>query len=647
MSQQITIPGPGDTLAERYLILDELGRGSYGVVFKARDEENGKLVAIKTLLPQSILDREVIDRFTREAQLVSRLDHLNVISLYDYGQRDNLFYMVVEYVEGRSLTQLIEQDAPLSPEDAQHYTGQILDALAHAHEQGIVHRDLKPENILLQQPSSPEGKETVKILDFGIAKLVRGDGDEFKTLTQAGHVLGTPHYMSPEQISGDEVTAHADLYSVGIILYELLVGKHPFEGTTSTAVMVAHLRDDPPPLPGALEQSKWGAAVREALEKQPFDRVASARAFLEIISREENLDEITSIYEPSFHDGELDATLGPGSGAHLQEKTRVYQPGGIPRLSAGPNTRPPDSYSPKHPPMPNFGSEPVASFESQYPLVDKSSETTRQWSKEHDEEGFGRLQDLRSGAAASASRSFDDSIAAHIPSHDEPAPAMVAPAATAEKKGSSMPLLIGVVALLALFLGLVGFVLFYEQQPTDVQASQLPDGQNNTSDANIVAETSPETTLSAKTTPTTEDPSNTTNSEEDPTNNTSEVGEDPDGENATSDAVEDPPEDEKDPSSKKSTKKRDRQRDKKTKPRSTDKPSLVKIRILSKPKKASVYIGDELVGKTPYVIELSKGASKGVRVESIGYHAGYKKISGSRDGTVTFDLKPKSLLSSP
>ena len=113
------------------------------------------------------------------------------------------------------------------------------------------------------------------------------------------------------------------------------------------------------------------------------------------------------------------------------------------------------------------------------------------------------------------------------------------------------------------------------------------------------------------------------------------------------DAVEDPPEDEKDPSSKKSTKKRDRQRDKKTKPRSTDKPSLVKIRILSKPKKASVYIGDELVGKTPYVIELSKGASKGVRVESIGYHAGYKKISGSRDGTVTFDLKPKSLLSSP
>jgi|GEM_PF-4408012 len=636
MSQQITIPGPGDTLAERYLILDELGRGSYGVVFKAKDQENGRVVAIKTLLPQSILDREVIDRFTREAQLVSRIDHLNVISLYDYGQRDNLFYMVVEYVEGRSLTQLIEQDAPLSPEDAEHYVSQILDALQHAHTQGIVHRDLKPENILLQQPSTPSGKETVKILDFGIAKLVRGDGDEFKTLTQAGHVLGTPHYMSPEQISGDEVTAHADLYSVGIILFELLAGKHPFEGTTSTAVMVAHLRDDPPPLPGALEHSKWGEAVREALKKQPYERLGSAQAFLDIIAREENLDEITRVFEPELHGRDDNA------GAHLQEKTQIYQPGGIPRLGPGPNMRPPESYAPKSAPMPSFGAEPAASgSNSLYPPVDRSSETTRQWSKENGDGSFDQIQELRDNS----SLDFDASIASHIPSLDEPSQQMNAPEPMGHpgKKRSLAPLMLGVGALLLLFIGLISYVMLGDQQPTDVQASQPP---NNTSEAktppvagNTLAdnanpgqedETTPAgTSPGAETTP------------EDDGNNTSETT--PSAKESS--PVEAPPEVEKEttPASKSNKRKRDR-KPKKSEP---EKSALVKIRITSKPKKASVYIGDELLGKTPYTIELPRGSSKGIRVESIGYHASYKKISGTRDGTITFELKPKSLLSAP
>jgi serine/threonine-protein kinase len=636
MSQQITIPGPGDTLAERYLILDELGRGSYGVVFKAQDQENGRVVAIKTLLPQSILDREVIDRFTREAQLVSRIDHENVISLYDYGQRDNLFYMVVEYVEGRSLTQLIEQDAPLSPEDAEHYASQILGALEHAHTQGIVHRDLKPENILLQQPSSPDGKETVKILDFGIAKLMRGEGDEFKTLTQAGHVLGTPHYMSPEQISGDEVTAHADLYSVGIILFELLAGKHPFEGTTSTAVMVAHLRDDPPPLPGMLEHSKWGEAVREALKKQPYERLASARAFLDIISREENLEEVTRVFEPELHGREASA------GAHLQEKTQIYQPGGVPRLGPGPNMRPPESYAPKSPPMPSFGAEPaLAGADMLYPPVDRSGEMTQQWSKENGDGSFEQIQALRDNNALN----FDASIASHIPSLDETSQPMSAPEPMVipEKKRSLAPLLIGVGLMLLLFIGLVSYVMLGEQQSTDVQASQLPNNtdtpQKQPTETSLVANTAPSSETSvAGTTPNAE----TTPEEENNTSETSPAANE-------SAPIEDPPEvDEKEkessPSNKSNKRKRDNKKPKKSDP---EKSALVKIRIVSKPKKASVYLGDELLGKTPYTLELSKGSSKGIRVESIGYHASYKKVSGSRDGTVTFELKPKSLLSAP
>jgi serine/threonine protein kinase len=282
MSQLIKIPGPGDLLADRYRILGELGRGSYGVVFHARREDDGVEVAIKTLLPQSVLDHEVVNRFTREAQLIARLNHPSIITLYDYGEREGLFYMAMEYVSGRSLAELLEADAPVEPARAGELCAQILRALAHAHAEGIVHRDLKPDNILLQEVS---WGEQVKVLDFGIAKMV-ADDQEFKTLTAAGNVLGTPHYMSPEQISGDDVSHHADLYSVGVILYELLTGSRPFDAPNATAVMVRHLRDDAPPLPGPLEASKWGEAVRASLAKQPFDRIASADAMLEIIERD-------------------------------------------------------------------------------------------------------------------------------------------------------------------------------------------------------------------------------------------------------------------------------------------------------------------------------------------------------------------------
>jgi serine/threonine protein kinase len=291
MAQQITLLGVGDTLVDRYLLVDELGRGSYGVVWRAQQLGSGQDVAIKTLLPQAFLDPEIPERFDREIQLVSRLNHPNIVALHDHGHHTGLLYMAIEFIEGRSLGDLIRDDTPLPAAQVIVLMRQILGALDHAHSMGIVHRDLKPENILLQQPDPSIGRhgETAKVLDFGIAKLIRSarDGAEFKTLTQSGHVLGTPHYMSPEQIVGDHIDYRTDLYAIGIILYELLTGVHPFDAPNSTAVMVRHLRDDPAPLPPPLNTSRWAHIIRNVLTKQPEDRYPSAQAFLAAIEQAE------------------------------------------------------------------------------------------------------------------------------------------------------------------------------------------------------------------------------------------------------------------------------------------------------------------------------------------------------------------------
>lgn len=290
MSEQIIIPSIGDKIGNRYLIQRELGRGAYGVVYHAKDEQTGVDVALKMLLPQAFLDPDIVTRFTREAEMVSRLSHPNIIKLLDHGQLNGLFYMALEYVDGRTLGELIETDTPLPPMDAQRIIIQILEALTHAHTQGIVHRDLKPENILLQRPSWNQPHEMVKILDFGIAKLILGpnEGKDFKTLTQAGHSLGTPHYMAPEQIAGDVTTNQVDLYAVGTIFYQLLCGRHPFQDANNpAAVMVKHLHYDFPELPDGLEQTKWGRAMRAATVKQPLDRVQDAQAFIDMLKSAE------------------------------------------------------------------------------------------------------------------------------------------------------------------------------------------------------------------------------------------------------------------------------------------------------------------------------------------------------------------------
>ncbi len=289
MSEQFSIPTPGDVVAGKYHVIEELGRGAYGVVFRADQHDIRRTVALKTLLPQAFLQADIVQRFQREAQLISRLDHPNVIKLYDYGVDEGLLYMAVEFVEGQTLQDAMNGDEKISLPRVRSIVTQILAALEHAHEAGIVHRDLKPENIVLLPVTQPDGtvEEVVKVLDFGISKLVQGEKDSgaLKTLTQSGTVLGTPHYMSPENIIGDEVDHTTDLYAIGILLYEMLVGEHPFEAQSPSAVMVRHLRDDPPELPPGLRNSAFGVAIQRALIKQPLERIQSAREMANILAK--------------------------------------------------------------------------------------------------------------------------------------------------------------------------------------------------------------------------------------------------------------------------------------------------------------------------------------------------------------------------
>lgn len=291
MASEERVFEPGDIIAGRYEIVEELGRGAYGVVFRAIQLGIGRPVALKTLLPQMAVDSEEHQRFEREAMAVSRLNHPNIITLFDYGEFQGVYFMVMEYVEGRSLGELIAHQAPVDPALARTLVYQMLDALQYAHDRGVVHRDLKPENIRLLKDFSPEGvqRESIKILDFGIAKFIQGDseGSPMDTLTQTGIALGTPQYMSPENISGDPVTHHADLYAAALILYEMLVGEPAFTGATPHMVMVSHIKDDPPRLPQELSAAGFSRAIDWALQKQPDERVPSARVMREVLEEDD------------------------------------------------------------------------------------------------------------------------------------------------------------------------------------------------------------------------------------------------------------------------------------------------------------------------------------------------------------------------
>ncbi len=254
---------PGSTFAGRYRICDELGRGGMGRVYKALDGEISEAVALKVLSPDISLDDRMIERFRNELKLARRISHKNVCRIYDLGNCEGTYFITMEYIPGDNLKSIIRMMGPLSLARALALAGQVCDGMAEAHRLGVVHRDLKSSNIMIDREGS------ARIMDFGIARTA-----ETKGLTDKGTLIGTPEYMAPEQIEGKDVDHRADIYSLGIILFEMMTGRVPFEGNTplSVAMMQKTARPPDPRTLNAQTPEALSAVIAKCLEKEQTGR---------------------------------------------------------------------------------------------------------------------------------------------------------------------------------------------------------------------------------------------------------------------------------------------------------------------------------------------------------------------------------------
>jgi serine/threonine-protein kinase len=281
----------GQILANRYEILAKVGEGGMAQVYEARDNLLFRPVAIKILREQYASDTEFVERFRREAQAAASLSHPNVVNIYDVGQEQGVHYIVMEYVSGRNLKELIREQGPLPVKTAVSIAQGIAQALDHAHRHGLVHRDIKPHNILITEDGQ------VKVTDFGIARAASS-----VTLTQTGIVIGSVHYFSPEQARGQNVEPQSDLYSLGVVLYEMVSGRLPFTGESPISIAMQQIHEQATPLrkinprvPASLEK-----VVAKAMAKDPKDRYQSAAEILADLRRivptlKEEVDEATQI----------------------------------------------------------------------------------------------------------------------------------------------------------------------------------------------------------------------------------------------------------------------------------------------------------------------------------------------------------------
>jgi serine/threonine-protein kinase len=275
----------GQVIADRYHIVSVLGEGGMGRVYLAEHVRMGRKSAVKVLSPNMALSADAISRFNREAANASRINHPNVAQIYDFGETsDGMLYLAMELVEGETLRSLIQRGGPLPIIRAAELTRQIADALGAAHHLGIVHRDLKPDNIILAKHH--DGSDWVKVVDFGIAKTVQGSGGEStggQTVTTAGVSLGTPEYMSPEQLAGERLDARTDLYSLGLVLFNMLTANLPYPRVTSKDTLVRRLTSRPQRLAEVVPSIKWPPALQTALDRalapEAADRYATVGDF--------------------------------------------------------------------------------------------------------------------------------------------------------------------------------------------------------------------------------------------------------------------------------------------------------------------------------------------------------------------------------
>ena len=339
-------PLVGKTFDGRYEILARIGEGGMGVVYKARQVSIDRVIAIKVLNPQMAADPTWVQRFSNEARACSRLQHPNTIRMFDFGQtQDGRFFMTMEFLEGQVLRTAINGQ-PMAPNRVMKVLIQCCASLAEAHSIGIIHRDIKPDNVfLLNMAGSPD---FVKLLDFSVAKLLQ-EGGQMKT--QAGVVFGTPQYMSPEQGRGLPLDARSDLYALGILAYEMLCGRVPFNDDNPMTVLQMHLRSEVPPLPASVPPSVQ-AVVRRALDKEPGRRYQSAGEMMQHC--QQVFAEISGGVGVGVAGGGAPKTMiAPGPGMGGMAPPGMSQPGMAPPGMAPPGMAPPGApgWAPQGAPM--------------------------------------------------------------------------------------------------------------------------------------------------------------------------------------------------------------------------------------------------------------------------------------------------------
>ena len=266
----------GSRFADRYEIVTVVGRGGMGTVYRARDLELGQEVAIKTLRAEFLVDDTILERFKSEIRLTYRITHKNVVRTHYFGEWSGAYYLTMEFVEGVTLRQLMDTRGHLSVPSTLAIGVQLADSLAVAHEQGIIHRDIKPQNLLL------DAEGVLKVMDFGIARL----SERTSGLTEVGLVVGTPAYMSPEQLLADEVDARSDLYSTGLVLFECLTGQLPFEAK-STVALIGKILSQQPPTPISLNPEvppALSSLIARLIARMPDDRVQSAQELAKLLA---------------------------------------------------------------------------------------------------------------------------------------------------------------------------------------------------------------------------------------------------------------------------------------------------------------------------------------------------------------------------